>query len=119
MLVLSRPRAFIGTGGLAWPQTQVIGTIGEASTTPGRKLSTLPRSAALARLPKVTWIAPDSTATELTTLLTMLAAGGRPAAALSTGIVASVAHETWIGGLANSISLAASTTWSRMILSEM
>ena len=91
----------------------MIGTIGEASTTPGRKLSTLPRSAALARLPKVTWIAPDSTATALTKLLTMLVAGGRPALALSTGSVASVAQETWIGGLANSISLEASTIWSR------
>src|SRR6187401_2267749 len=113
MLVLSRPRAFIGTGGLAWPQTQVIGTIGEASTTPGRKISILPRSAALARLPKVTWIAPDSIATELKKLLTMLVAGGWPALALSTGIAASVAHETWIGCLANSISLDASTSWSR------
>src|SRR6187401_576143 len=113
MLVLSRPRAFIGTGGLAWPQTQVIGTIGEASTTPGRKLSILPRSAALARLPKVTWIAPDSIATELKKLLTTLVAGARTATAVSTGIVASVAPETWIGGSANSISLDDSTIWSR------
>ena len=59
-----------------------------SSITPGRRLSTLPWIATLARLPKVTWIAPDSIATELMYSLTILSATGRPAAALSTGQLA-------------------------------
>ena len=56
-----------------------------SSITPGRRLSTLPWIATLARLPNVTWIAPDSIATALMYSLTILSATGRPAAALSTG----------------------------------
>ena len=104
-------------GGSASPQTHEIGTIFASSTTPGRKLSTLPWIAALALLPNVIWIAPDSTATALIMSLTILSATGRPAAALSTGSLPVADHAAAIGGLTMSASLIASTMRSRISFS--
>ena len=90
------------------------GTIRASATTPGRRVSILPCIATLARLPKGTWIAPDSTATEPTWSLTMRSATGRPAAALSTGTSRGAAQARRSCGPTNSVSLTASTTCSRI-----
>src|SRR5437867_12989082 len=99
-----------GTG--ANPQIQATGTIGASSTTAGRSESTLPLIAPLTRLPKVMWIAPPSTATDETRLLTIFSAGGKPAAALSDGKGCFRLHATVTAGFATSASGSASTVWS-------
>src|SRR3990167_1739807 len=116
MSVLSVPSAFILSGALAWPQTQTTGTMGASSTTAGRRVSVLPCRAPLARLPNRMWIAPPSTVTDFTTLLTILSAAGSPALALSSGMVLVTAQAAATGSLAILASGMASTMFSQMYL---
>ena len=52
-------------GTAAYPQTHATGTTGASSTTAGRKVSILPTMVLCALFPKVIWMVPFSTATEL------------------------------------------------------
>ena len=73
------------SGGRASPQTHATGTTGAYSTMAGRRVRVLPLMAAIARLPKVKWMAPPSTVSDLTWLLTIFTATGKPVPALSSG----------------------------------
>ncbi|MCY1543486.1 hypothetical protein D9M68_793060 [compost metagenome] len=70
----------------------------------------------MARLPNTMWIAPPSTVTDFTTLLTIFSGAGSPALALSSGMVLVAAQAAATGSLAIFASGMASTMFSRMYL---
>ena len=103
---------------LALPHTQVIGTIVESSIDAGTQAQHLARIATLARLPKVTWIAPDSMATELMYSLTILSTtASRPRRCRPASSPASPTRRATVGLTIRS-SLADSTIGRGSILSE-
>jgi hypothetical protein len=116
--VRSVPLATIGDGGGAWPHSQTTGTMRASSTTAGRTVRMRPRKALLALLPKVIWIAPSSSATDVTIWLTIFSAGGSPAATLSDGRGLLAAHEAATAGSSTFASGNASATWFRAMRSK-
>ncbi len=73
-------------GASADPQFQAMGTCGNAATTAGRMDRTLPLAFLLARLPKVTWMAPSFTSSAATWFPMILSGGGNPASLLLAGM---------------------------------